>query len=474
MEIFSSMNKMGLREILSTSTFGAEFELCVCMYDMLLKYHSALALAGTGANAIPPHLLEGLPEDLQDECERALASGEETEGEVEHFKLRDYYFALLNRCGEGFRPAEDVHDYSEWGIENDGSIHCGFGSFKDEWADDESMANMLDAMMKNETDKSQNTTRINPDRAYTKATSQEGAEARQRVEVAKQTTGIIVPVGEHRRYLDTYAELCETNMFGIEVVSKKYMFPQLKEFQDTVCRCIYNDEVVYQHNTSQGLHISIGNSLTESLSEEERLTWLGNFVNLWWKFELSILRYVPSYRSSVSPGTRMSSHYAVPLHSATRTVEDGSVKLFSSSAKLNATTQMGVPGWVAYYARDEFGGNIYGDRPKYTAMNIKGLVGDIKDGQLHGVSTDKVFVEFRMLPATEDIDTLASWITLLSCMSTICLDEGAWRAAMAAGNLKSMFPPELEDIGQESIEAIARGKGSEVLISYSQYEGEYL
>jgi hypothetical protein len=283
--------------------------------------------------------------------------------------------------------------------------------------------------------------------------------------MAKLTTGVIVPENDSSSYVADYmrgpGKICEENMIAVEVVSKKYRFPELEEFQTVVQQCIYNDKVIYQHNTSQGLHISIGNERLKEMGGEFTKFWLSNFVNLWYKFERRLLALVPEYRSSVSPGSKRYSEFAVPLH-----------EFFTSTQELNKAWH-GVPGWVAYYVRDDFGRNPRGESPKYTAMNVKGLR---ETGQRKGPVTytldDDVFVEFRMLPATANPGLISAWITLLSCMSVICTNGEAWELADGAADLEGIFPPELEGIGQEAIATIKAARKTEVLYSYLAYEAD--
>ena len=127
-------------------------------------------------------------------------------------------------CDEKFDGWDKSDDYSRWTITKDHSILCGIKElneglrkFKDEF---------------------------------------------------KKDIGIIVP-NNNTEYIKKFKDICEKNMLSLEIISKKYLYNDLDKFLNTLDNCIFHKDVVYEVNTSQGLHISIGNELIKNLDDEK-------------------------------------------------------------------------------------------------------------------------------------------------------------------------------------------------------------
>ena len=463
---------MDLEKVLGGSTFGVEFEMCACLFDLLQKCEAIKGLIESADGEedidVPEHLLESIPEMVRPACENGYT--------ISRYEMLEVYWSILNSCGEEFRASELVENYSTWGIANDGSIKCGFKELAEEWENDESDIEMAEMLLQNELGERR------PDRGYTAAKTKEAEQLREQVRIMKNRVGLIIPEDADPASMNKDKLMCtgtgdedeedlSSYMLAVELVSKKYHLSEMPEFRRVVDECIYNDRVVYQHNTSQGLHISIGNDLLEEIGQEATMEWLTRFVQLWYKYEIQLLSYVPEHRGSVAPGSKRDNDFAVPLHNVTKDTADGPVRLFSSRKRLidASSDTLYQPGWVTYFARDELGNNAYGGRPKYTAINVKGLSSNVQDGRL-SVTTAGAFVEFRMLPVTANISLIEAWVTLLSCMSAICMVKATWVKAMKGDRLGDMFPDELSEMGQQSIRTIKDSRGTEVMYSYSQHE----
>ena len=74
--------------------------------------------------------------------------------------------------------------------------------------------------------------------------------------------------------------------------------------------------------------------------------WLRNLLQLWYKFEKSILNKIPSFRGN--------NDFVRSVHS----------KLQSNFLDKEGDYEL----WELYYARDEDDNNIYGDKLKYTSL----------------------------------------------------------------------------------------------------------
>ena len=442
---------MSLTNFLKSGTFGVELEVCACLFDMIDKYNQIqefiskqLAKKGKGPIKLPKELTTGLPKVALDEVQSA-AQNRNPLYEMERMMPYEAYFTVINECGatlgeKPMIPLEFIrgeNDYTAWAMDKDGSIRCGFEEIQEKYAID-AMGDDYDPF-ENEIDE-------------------------EIMEAAANESGMIVPKANKTGYARDYMELCEEHILHIEVISRMYHYPELDNFLAYLDTCIYNDAVIYELNTSQGLHISIGNSLVNS-GEHDPRTWVENLVSLWWKYEEDVLALVPKFR--IDLGNDKYSVFARPL-----TTRFGSLK------ELHASEEgTGRPMWELFYARQNEGFEI-GENPfsededlkdvKYTTLNIKGIQ-ITPDREV--VYTDKVFAEFRMLPASHNPDLMASWITLLSAFGALAMDEELSKAAIEGGKTKlpNIFG-ELKGTVTKAIAGIKQGNKAEVLLTSRDYE----
>ena len=436
---------MTLLEILEHGTFGVELELCVCLFDAIRRY-----------NAIKKYISEQLDEESQipimlpDEMTRGLPRPfltEVTNAAANRIPLFDIarmlpyeaYFDMLRVCGHslGEKPPVatefgDKNDYTQWAVEQDGSIRCGFKALEEKF--------VTDAQDEDE------------------ETSKEILR-----EAAAANSGLIVPKDNPRAYVDNRMALCleDQNMLSIEVVSRVYNYPELVDFSTYMRTCIYNDNVVYELNTSQGLHISIGNSLINSGGYDPR-NWVRNLVLLWWKYEQDVLALVPKFRIDLDEGKY--SAFARPLVDRFKTIED--------LEQVEKKTR--VPLWELFYARQiegfEIGQNLFSQdkdlkNVKYTTLNIKGIEITTVRRRYVVRYTDQVFAEFRMLPASHNLDLITEWIDLLSAFGALAMDDAASAAVINGGKtrLADIFGP-LKKPVTRAIKNIKRFNKMEILL----------
>jgi hypothetical protein len=247
-------------------------------------------------------------------------------------------------------------------------------------------------------------------------------------------------------------------MLSIEVVSRVYDYPDLGDFLAYMRTCIYNDNVVYALNTSQGLHISIGKSLLNSEGHNPR-NWVRNLVLIWWKYERDVLALVPKFRIDLDKGRH--STFARPL-----------VTRFDSLEELEQVEEeTGVPLWELFYARQidglEIGHNVFSDdadlnNVKYTTLNVKGIeITPDYDVRY----TDRVFAEFRMVPASHNPDLMTGWIDLLSAFGALAMDDAASAAVINGGKtrLANIFG-DLKEPVTHAIKNIQRSNKLEILL----------
>jgi len=257
------------------------------------------------------------------------------------------------------------------------------------------------------------------------------------------TTGLIQ--SEHSNIDEqSYFTLCQTNMLAIELVSRIYRFPEIDSFNYTVSNVIFNDKVFYEMNTSQGMHISIGNQLVKNNLKLTKI-WLRNLLRFWFKFEKSILSKIPSFRLAYGNDfahtvqSKLKEDFLdsitiesidVPENYGNFSVRE-QMQLASAESRrknraqrkkdvLKPKKEKEYENWELYYARDKEGKNIFGKEPKYTTLNIKGIV--LEDNKSITYSGN-VFVEFRMLPNLPNIQYVDYWIRFLSFISSLSLSD---------------------------------------------------
>ena len=514
---------MDLIAILTKMYFGVEFEFCVCLIN------------------------------------------DEEGGEIWERKQR--YFSLLQRlmgrdevgAWELSSVPHEKGDYSKWSMVDDASIHCGFKQlaqgfgYPEEESDEESeeeegegaSSNMLERLKQRLGSLwgAGGSSRPRELEEPAEEPLEPPFEKRRRrgpgsVDMERDTkrelyiktcdTGVILTGRGIEGYREFW-EKCGHKIFPVEVVSKKYEYSQLAEFGEVVGNCIYNDSVVYEKNTSQGLHINIGAPKNIMNLVGGEMAYLNNFINLWHRFERQILLLVPAGACSVEPGAKKYTEYAQPLGGR-----------FRSREQLNEVVD-GYPAWARYYARHRAvpvvsatvrlvpgspaiqglepgvmaqvieveGEDIYlqvdaaetygpfhasklevipsqapqvpyDEKPKYTTANIKGIFSDLSpDGAEIGLSLEKPWVEFRFLPPVS-LDLMESWITLLSSLSTIALNQDAYERAMRGKlNLGDMFTTlqglgvsGAGDLGRHALDALKQineGKRSQIVYSYHDY-----
>ena len=436
---------MTLLEMLKHGTFGVELELCVCLFDAIRKYNAIkeyiskqLDKASQRPIRLPPEMTRGLPRPFLTAVTNAAANRNPL-FDIERMLPYEAYFDMLRECGHrlGEKPPVatefgDKNDYTQWAVEHDGSIRCGFEALEEKFVTDAQ-----------EDD-------YDSDKEMSKEILREAA----------ANSGLIVPTDNPRAYVDDKMDLCleDQNMLSIEVVSRVYNYPDLDDFLTYMRTCIYNDNVVYEINTSQGLHISIGNSLINSGRHDPR-NWVRNLVLLWWKYERDVLALVPKFRIDLDEGK--SSAFARPL-----------VTRFDSLEELEQVEEeTGVPFWELFYARQieglEIGQNLFSEdgdlkNVKYTTLNVKGIeITSDYDVRY----TDRVFAEFRMVPASHNLDLMTGWIDLLSAFGALAMDDAASAAVINGGKtrLADIFGP-LKKPVTNAIKKIERSNKMEILL----------
>ncbi len=409
---------MTLVEMLDHGTFGVELELCVCLFDAIRKYNAIkeyiskqLDKASQRPIRLPAEMTKGLPRPFLTEVTNAAAKRSPLY-DIERMLPYEAYFDMLRECGHrlGEKPPVatefgDKNDYTQWAVEHDGSIRCGFEDVEEKFVTDAQGDDY-------ESDEDEDT-------------------SEEILRDAATNSGLIVPRNNPRAYVDDKMDLCleDQNMLSIEVVSRVYDYPHLDDFLTYMRTCIYNDNVVYELNTSQGLHISIGNSLINSGRHDPR-SWVRNLVLLWWKYERDVLALVPKFRIDLDEGRY--STFARPL-----------VTRFDSLEELEQVEEeTGVPLWELFYARQieglEIGQNLFSEdgdlkNVKYTTLNVKGIE-ITPDYEVR--YTDRVFAEFRMVPASHNLDLMTGWINLLSAFGALAMDDAASAAVINGGKTR--------------------------------------
>lgn len=435
---------MTLVEMLEHGTFGVELELCVCLFDAIRKYHAIkdyidkqLQKASKKPIKLPAEMTRGLPQAFLTEVTTATARRNPLY-DIPRMLPYEAYFEMLRECGDGFGEKPpiatefgDKNDYTQWAVERDGSIRCGFEQVEEKYATDTLGED------------------YEPDMELSEETMEEAA----------ANSGLIVQKKNPRAYIDHEMDLCleDEHMLSIEVVSRVYDYPDLNDFLTYMKTCIYNDNVVYELNTSQGLHISIGNSLINSGRHDPR-SWVRNLVLIWWKYEKDVLALVPKFRIDLDEGRY--STFARPL-----------VTRFDSLEQLEEVEEeTGVPLWELFYARQaeglEIGQNLFSEdedleNVKYTTLNVKGIeITPDYDVRY----TDRVFAEFRMVPASHNLDLMTGWIDLLSAFGALAMDDEASAAAINGGKtrLANIFGT-LKKSVTKAIKSIERSNKMEIL-----------
>lgn len=438
---------MTLLEMLEHGTFGVELELCVCLFDAICKYNAIkeyidkqLDKASQRPIRLPSEMTRGLPRSFLTVVTDAAANRYPL-FDIERMLPYEAYFDMLRECGGGLKEKPpvatefgDKNDYTQWAVEHDGSIRCGFEAVKEKFVTDAQGGD------------------------YESDEDEEISE--EILEEAEANSGLIVPRDTSRAYVDREMDLClkDQNMLSIEVVSRVYDYPDLDDFLTYMRTCIYNDKVVYELNTSQGLHISIGNILFNTKGYNPR-NWVRNLVLLWWKYEQDVLALVPKFRMDLDEGRY--STFARPL-----------VTRFDSLEELEQVEEeTGVPLWELFYARQieglEIGQNLLSEDEdlkdaKYTTLNVKGIeITPDYDVRY----TDRVFAEFRMVPATHNLDLMTGWIHLLSAFGALAMDDAASAAAINGGKtrLADIFG-DLKKPVAHAIKNIQRSNKMEILL----------
>lgn len=410
-----------LNSILKNSTFGVELELCMCLYELFSTFFKVHALTKS-KKYIPKKLkikwekmLDKLVTPLDDVFGGGFKSRfleminkgdikgdlDLSRGDLEGI----YLLMILNDkdCDEKFvfEPERD-HDYSRWAITRDDSILCG---------------------IKELTDKTFKKSYI-----YRQEFKDE----------IEGDIGIILP-NNNNDYIKKFNDICEKNMLALEIISKKYLYTNLDRFLNTLDNCIFHEDVIYEVNTSQGLHISIGNELIKNLDDEKTIKWLSNLINLWYKFEKQIFHLIPAFRHN--------NQFAKPINSIFKNRTE--LNKINKKNKYNKrSNKYKYPEWLNFYSRNVelWGEHVDDERPKYTSINIKGLSFDKRSTDPNKVSIDKnTFVEFRLLPSCADTEIMSDWISFLTYLSVISLHEKSWLNAIESKNLYNIFPSSLKD-----------------------------
>jgi hypothetical protein len=440
--------------MLEHGTFGVELELCVCLFDAICKYNAIREYISKRLEKesdereserpirLPAEMTRGLPGPFLREVTDA-ATRRRPLYDVERWWPEDSYFEMLGECGRRLgekRPVAtktgDENDYTQWALDTDGSIRCGFEAVREKYVTDAEGDD------------------YDPDE------DEDEDENEQILRDAAEYSGLIVPKEAPTAYVNREMPICleDENMLSVEVVSRVYDYPDLGDFLTYMKTCIYNDRVVYELNTSQGLHISIGNSLLNSEGYSPR-DWVRNLVLLWWKYEEDVLALVPKFRIDLDGGRY--SAFARPL-----------VTRFGSLEELEQVEEeTGAPLWELFYARQieglGKGRNVFSDHGdlknvKYTTLNIKGIE-ITPDYDIR--YTDRVFAEFRMVPATHNLDLMTGWIDLLSAFGALAMDNAA--AAAAINGRKKQLANIFGDLKKpvtHAIKNIQRSNKMEILL----------
>lgn len=428
-----------LNNIVKNSTFGVELELCVCLYELFSTFFKVHAL--TNSKKTIPKKLKNKWEKILDRLitplDEAFGGGYKrtfsqmiNKGNIKGdlgFGRGDleamYGLMVLNdkNCDEKVDGWDKSDDYSRWTITKDQSILCGIKELN------EGLRKMKKSSVYYEEFKDD----------------------------FKKDIGIIVP-NNNTDYIKKFKDICEKNMFSLEIISKKYLYNDLDKFLNTLDNCIFHEDVVYEVNTSQGLHISIGNELIKNLDDEKIIKWLSNLINLWYKFEKQIFDLIPVFRHN--------NRFAKPINSIFKNITE--LNKINKINKYNKkSNKYKYPEWLNFYARniELWGGMEDNERAKYTSINIKGLSFDKSSTDPNKVSIDKnTFVEFRLLPASTDTDLISNWVSFLTYFAVISLHKKSWVNAMESNNLSNIFPSSLKD-GKNILKYLENNVNSNVL-----------
>lgn len=409
-----------LTNILKNSTFGVELELCACMYELfstLFKIKTLTKLSKPIPKKLKTkweNLLKRLTTPLEEEMGfygykdifLRLIQTDKKEGDnlgLSRDDLESIYYNLIlsnKDCDEKF-VSENDDEYSTWVITKDDSILCGIKELSD--------------------------------KKFSLSAYEEFKD-----EVKNSSTGIILPKN-NKEYIEKFKNICENNMIGIEIISKKYLYSNLSNFLNTLDNCVFHEDVIYEINTSQGLHISIGNELIHKLNDNGIIDWLSNLINLWYKFEKQIFKLIPLFRHN--------NRFAKPVNSIFK--NKNQLNKINKKNKYNKkSNKYNYPEWLLFYARniDTFGSVEDDDRPKFTSINIKGLSFDQSSPDPNRISIDKnPYIEYRLVSSGSDTKLISNWITFLTYFSTIAFHEKYWNNAMNTDKLSDIFPPSLKN-----------------------------
>jgi hypothetical protein len=440
---------MKFSKVIQNSTFGVEFELCVCLLnhdehddDLLDHYLSILNRAGNEEFITQGVTLDyskwQLVGDLSIKCGYKYIRKE----------IQEYLFHLLSTQVAIDRDLKRllynvkgdkvlIQEYYKYQMlleklnslmydinsnETDEQILVNLNELNQHLNDDEFEEVGKDMLF---SDRPQNTRSVSKikqaNKEVTEKFIQDSIEQlKMQIKLVNhyvKTTGRIIhdKIPTNREDIDN----CIENTFPIEVVSKKYKYTELEQFQYAVDNNIFNNDVVYELNTSQALHISIGNSIIQN--EDKTRRWLRNLLNFWYKFEKSILNQVPSFRTEKQlEGYNERILYAEPLQTK---LGENLDKMITKDGHSAAECSAGEPlheEWEWFFACKEGGKNIYGNYKDFTAINIKGL--NLHDD--HSITySDNVYIEFRMLPHLPNTELLKNWIILLTFFVTLALSD---------------------------------------------------
>jgi|UniRef100_A0A6C0J2C2 hypothetical protein len=454
------MSNIDIGESIQNSTFGVEYELCVCLVDNTDEPIGDTLLSILNSNSLNEQFIfqHELPDyskwQLVDLSIKCGYKSIQKEIQTQLYKVLSTKVAIRK---EEERLKYDVsfdknliYKYQRYNLLLDQLLEIYSGLTLSGQSDDELRELIQEMEEEMETDLNDDED-IRYDDEESKIFSQQFIkDSIKQIDIELgyllkfiNTTGLIQ--SEHSNIDEqSYFTLCQTNMLAIELVSRIYRFPEIDSFNHIVSSVIFNDKVFYEMNTSQGMHISIGNQLVKNNLQLTKI-WLRNLLRFWFKFEKSILDKIPSFRlaygndfahsvqsklkadfidsrtiqSIDEPGNNES--FSVREQIQLASVESRRKKRIDMKKDvLKPKKEKEYENWELYYARDKEGKNIFGQEPKYTTLNIKGIV--LEDDKSITYS-ENVFVEFRMLPNLPNIQYVDYWIRFLSFISSLSLSD---------------------------------------------------
>jgi hypothetical protein len=120
--------------------------------------------------------------------------------------------------------------------------------------------------------------------------------------------------------------------YGVEIITPILPYPLgLKTFEIVFDNILFSNNIIYEYDETQGIHINISSIHMNKLS----------FLKFWWFFEPILLTFVPKERRN--------NKYAIPLRSRFKDYQDMTAN------------------WEEFYSSES---TEYKD-PKYTALSVK-------------------------------------------------------------------------------------------------------